>query len=165
MSNVNMEGLPPEMQQRIAIIEKCKATAAVEQQAPAPVAKYVNLADGSHHCSPSRSDALRQELAGMQVAARVNVEAVGQAVGQLYANVLPANRNYRSSPTYSRSSNRGRRRMTTEKPYRIQTPSGYANTSVQGLYMPSVTTVLSATETEKVESKSKDLATKQSRCT
>ena len=40
--------------------------------------------------------------------------------------------------------------MTTEdKPYRIQTPSGYRKYLCSGLYMPSVTTVLSATETEK----------------
>lgn len=40
--------------------------------------------------------------------------------------------------------------MTTEdKPYRIQTPSGYRKYLCSGLYLPSVTTVLSATETEK----------------
>ena len=39
--------------------------------------------------------------------------------------------------------------MTTDKPYRIQTPSGYRKYLCSGLYMPSVTTVLSATETEK----------------
>ena len=40
--------------------------------------------------------------------------------------------------------------MTTEeRPYRIQTPSGYRKYLCSGLYMPSVTTVLSATETEK----------------
>ena len=36
-----------------------------------------------------------------------------------------------------------------DKPYRIQTPSGYRKYLCSGLYMPSVTTVLSATETEK----------------
>jgi len=36
-----------------------------------------------------------------------------------------------------------------EKPYRIQTPGGYRKYLCSGLYMPSVTTVLSATETEK----------------
>ena len=34
-------------------------------------------------------------------------------------------------------------------PYRIQTPSGYRKYLCSGIYMPSVTTVLSATETEK----------------
>jgi len=34
-------------------------------------------------------------------------------------------------------------------PYRIQTPSGYRKYLCSGLYLPSVTTVLSATETEK----------------
>ena len=39
--------------------------------------------------------------------------------------------------------------MTTEQPFRIQTPSGYRKYLCSGLYMPSVTTVLSATESEK----------------
>lgn len=42
--------------------------------------------------------------------------------------------------------------MTTETndlPYRIQTPAGYRKYLCSGIYMPSVTTVLSATETEK----------------
>ena len=38
-----------------------------------------------------------------------------------------------------------------DKPYRIQTPSGYRKYLCSGLYMPSVTTVLSATETEKAK--------------
>jgi len=38
---------------------------------------------------------------------------------------------------------------TDDKPYRIQTPSGYRKYLCSGLYMPSVTTVLSATESEK----------------
>ena len=41
--------------------------------------------------------------------------------------------------------------MTTDKPYRIQTASGYRKYLCSGLYMPSVTTVLSATETEKAK--------------
>ncbi len=49
--------------------------------------------------------------------------------------------------------------MTTdEKPYRIQTSSGYRKYLCSGIYMPSVTTVLSATETEKSK---KGLATWQ----
>ena len=41
--------------------------------------------------------------------------------------------------------------MTTDKPYRIQTASGYRKYLCSGLYMPSVTTVLSATETAKAK--------------
>lgn len=39
--------------------------------------------------------------------------------------------------------------MTTDLPFRIQTPSGYRKYLCSGMYLPSVTTVLSATETEK----------------
>ncbi len=39
--------------------------------------------------------------------------------------------------------------MTTDRPYRIQTDSGHRKYLCSGLYMPSVTTVLSATESEK----------------
>ena len=89
MSNINTEGLPVEMQQRIAdIIEKAKANAITPTSAPvrndlpqpqAPVR------------TPSLMDhtiALRQEVDQMrqQVAAMGQVvEAVGQAVGSLYA--------------------------------------------------------------------------------
>ena len=38
---------------------------------------------------------------------------------------------------------------TVDKPYRIQTPSGFRKYLCSGLYLPSVTTVLSATESEK----------------
>jgi len=81
--NVNTEGLPPEMQQRIAeIIEKAKQTvpapaAAAPAQPPAPR-------------QPSLMDhviALRQEVAQLSqmVQAQGQVtEAVGNAVGQLY---------------------------------------------------------------------------------
>ena len=81
--NVNTEGLPPEMQQRIAeIIEKAKqnvpaAPAAAPAQPPAPR-------------QPSLMDhviALRQEVAQLSqmVQAQGQVtEAVGNAVGQLY---------------------------------------------------------------------------------
>lgn len=87
MTNVNTEGLPPEMQQRIAeIIEKAKANAIqpVTQQAPvappaAPVARPPSLMD--------HIIALRQEVAELrqQVHATAQVtEAVGNAVGQMY---------------------------------------------------------------------------------
>lgn len=80
MSNVNMDGLPPEMQERIAsIIEGAKAKAAAPQpQAPVPAPQ------------PSLMDhmiALRQEVAAMrnEINAIGQVtEAVGNATGQLY---------------------------------------------------------------------------------
>jgi hypothetical protein len=87
MTNINTEGLPPEMQARIAdIIEKAKANAIqpVGQQAPvvppaAPVARPPSLMD--------HIIALRQEVAELrqQVHASSQVtEAVGNAVGSLY---------------------------------------------------------------------------------
>ena len=98
MSSVNTDGLPQEMQDRIAqIIEGAKQKAAanfpsmaesphqaaIAQQpqapAPAPAPKQPNLMD--------HTIALRQEVAALsqQVAAMGQVtEAVGQAVGQLY---------------------------------------------------------------------------------
>ena len=39
--------------------------------------------------------------------------------------------------------------MTTDKPYRIQTSAGHRKYLCSGIYMPSVTTVLSAAESEK----------------
>ena len=81
--NVNTEGLPPEMQQRIAdIIEKAKQN--VPTSAPAPAAQPPAPRQ------PSLMDhviALRQEVAqlGQMVQAQGQVtEAVGNAVGQLY---------------------------------------------------------------------------------
>ena len=90
MSNVNTEGLPPEMQQRIAeIIEKAKATAVqpqqqqAPQQAAAPIQRPPTLMD---HTVALRQEvaALRQEL---HAVAQVT-DAVGQAVGQLYQTFL-----------------------------------------------------------------------------
>ena len=93
MSNVNTEGLPPEMQQRIAeIIEKAKAGQPQQQQvqrdgdireAPAPIQRPPTLMD---HTVALRQEvaALRQEL---HAVAQVT-EAVGQAVGQLYQTFL-----------------------------------------------------------------------------
>ena len=91
MSSINTDGLPPEMQERIAHIiegakQKANAAAAAQgvvpqaQPEPAPAPKPPNLMD--------HTIALRQEVAAMsqQVAAIGQVtEAVGQAVGQLYA--------------------------------------------------------------------------------
>ena len=85
--NVSTEGLPPEMQQRIAdIIEKAKAgqpQAQPQQQAAAPVQRPPTLMD---HTVALRQEvaALRQEL---HAVAQVT-DAVGQAVGQLYQTFL-----------------------------------------------------------------------------
>lgn len=87
MSNVNTDGLPPEMQARIAqIIEGAKQKAAApaadaaQQQAPAaPVTKVPSLMD---HMIALRQEVqqMRQELHAVgQVA-----EACGNATGALY---------------------------------------------------------------------------------
>ena len=103
MTNINTEGLPVEMQQRIAeIIEKAKANAVTPQptglvptmpadvQRPqAPIQHPPSLRDIQR--PPSLMDhviALRQEVDQLrqQVAAVGQVsEAVGNAVGQMYA--------------------------------------------------------------------------------
>ena len=85
--NVSTDGLPPEMQQRIAdIIEKAKATAPQaqpQQQAAAPIQRPPTLMD--------HTVALRQEVAALRnelhAVAQVT-DAVGQAVGQLYQTFL-----------------------------------------------------------------------------
>ena len=85
--NVSTEGLPPEMQQRIAdIIEKAKAgqpQAQPQQQPAAPVQRPPTLMD--------HTVALRQEVAALRnelhAVAQVT-DAVGQAVGQLYQTFL-----------------------------------------------------------------------------
>ena len=64
MSNINTEGLPPEMQARIAdIIEKAKTSAiqpAVNKHlcttAPPAPARTSTFTDGSRHCTSSRSE-------------------------------------------------------------------------------------------------------------
>ena len=93
MPNVNTEGLPPEMQARIAeIIEKAKANATAPpaptngagvQQPQAAIQKPPTLMD---HTIALRQEvaALRQEL---HAVAQVT-DAVGQAVGQLYQTFL-----------------------------------------------------------------------------
>ena len=85
--NVSTDGLPPEMQQRIAdIIEKAKATAPQvppQQQTAAPIQRPPTLMD--------HTVALRQEVAALRnelhAVAQVT-DAVGQAVGQLYQTFL-----------------------------------------------------------------------------
>jgi len=94
MSNINTEGLPPEMQARIAeIIEKAKANAiqpvgSVPVQAPQQ--QGLTNPGALAPRPPSLMDhiiALRQEVADLrqQVHASGQVtEAVGNAVGQMY---------------------------------------------------------------------------------
>jgi hypothetical protein len=89
MSNINTEGLPPEMQARIAeIIEKAKTSAIQPAGQQAPVAPAQPPAPIQR--PPSLMDhviALRQEVAELrnQVHASAQVtEAVGNAVGQMY---------------------------------------------------------------------------------
>ena len=112
MTNINTEGLPPEMQARIAeIIEKAKANtvqpvgatpqAAMVGQQPAPAPRPPSLMD---HVVQLRQEvaAMRQEVATMsqQVAAAAQVtEAVGGAVGQLYGMFFEQSQ----TPTYSSS--------------------------------------------------------------
>ena len=95
MSNINMEGLPPEMQARIAdVIEKAKASAvqpagSVPVQAPQEQQGLRNPGALAPR-PPSLMDhiiSLRQEVAELrqQVHATAQVtEAVGNAVGQMY---------------------------------------------------------------------------------
>ena len=97
MSNINTEGLPPEMQARIAdIIEKAKANAIQPATPAAPTPPGPVAAQGLQNPGalaprpPSLMDhiiSLRQEVDVLrqQVAASAQVtEAVGQAVGQMY---------------------------------------------------------------------------------
>ena len=85
MTNVNTDGLPPEMQARIAeIIEKAKSqTPQAQPQQQAPIQRPPTLMD---HTVALRQEvaALRQEL---NAVAQVT-DAVGQAVGQLYQTFL-----------------------------------------------------------------------------
>ena len=89
MSNVNTDGLPPEMQARIAqIIDQAKANVA-DPRAGAPVAQSVP-APAPAPKPPTLMDhviMLRQEVAALnqKIDAMGQVtEAVGNAVGQLY---------------------------------------------------------------------------------
>ena len=98
MPNVNTEGLPPEMQQRIAdIIEKAKANvsnAPNNTGVPANDGGNVQSAQAPIQRPPTLMDhtiALRQEVAALRqelhAVAQVT-DAVGQAVGQLYQTFL-----------------------------------------------------------------------------
>ncbi len=114
MSSVNTDGLPPEMQARIAqIIEGAKQKAIAVQQAPE--AEYVAAPESPHQAAiaqpkaPNLMDhtiALRQEVAAMrqQVDAMGQVtEAVGQAVGSLYAMFQQQTTPTDQGTTYSES--------------------------------------------------------------
>ena len=107
MSNVNMEGLPPEMQQRIAgIIEKAKTQVPAQEQQAQPAAPPARPPSLMDHTIALRQEvmALRQELASQneQVAAMGQVvEAVGQAVGQLYQMFCQQTATTDPSPTYA----------------------------------------------------------------
>ena len=102
MSNLNTDGLPPEMQARIAeIIEKAKSTAPQaqpQQQAAAPIQRPPTLMD--------HTVALRQEVAALRnelhAVAQVT-DAVGQAVGQLYQTFLGESQATDQSGYYSPS--------------------------------------------------------------
>ena len=112
MSNINTEGLPPEMQARIAdIIEKAKANAvnpgtpglvpnvpSPVLQPPAPVVRPPSLMD---HVIALRQevDQLRQQVAAVgQVS-----EAVGNAVGQMYQMFQQQTTPTDSGATYSQN--------------------------------------------------------------
>ena len=108
MPNVNTEGLPPEMQARLAqIIEGAKQQAA-QPQPPAPVSTKPEVRQPSlmDHCIAMRQEiaALRQETAAlsqqMNAVAQV-VDACGQAVGQLYATFQATTSVTDSGTTYS----------------------------------------------------------------
>ena len=91
MSNVNMEGLPPEMQARISqIIEGAKQKSVANSQ-PQPETPHQAAITPPSPKVPNLMDhtiALRQEVAALRqelhAVAQVT-DAVGQAVGQLYA--------------------------------------------------------------------------------
>ena len=112
MSNVNTDGLPPEMQERIAqIIEGAKVkaqqnfqpesphqAAIAQPAAPAPVVRTPSLMDHTIQ--------LRQEVAHLtqRVEAMGQVtEAVGNAVGQLYATFQQQTTVTNPGTTYSQN--------------------------------------------------------------
>ena len=97
MSNVNTDGLPPEMQQRIAdIIAKAKAQAPQQQQTSFEVNEQLKKppTEAPVQRPPTLMDhtvALRQEVAALRGELRAVAQvtdAVGQAVGQLYQTFL-----------------------------------------------------------------------------
>ena len=113
MSSVNTDGLPPEMQARIAqIIEGAKQKAVAAQQGPD--SEYVTAPESPHQAAiaapkPNLMDhtiALRQEVAAMRQqldAVGQVTEAVGNAVGQLYAMFQQQTTPTDQGATYSES--------------------------------------------------------------
>lgn len=90
MSNSNFDNLPPELQQRIAgIIQQAQQPQApVQQAAPAPAPAAAPAPEAPKPNLMDHVIMLRQEVAEMrqqlQAVAQVT-DAVGQAVGQMYA--------------------------------------------------------------------------------
>ena len=91
MSNINTEGLPPEMQARIAeVIEKAKANAIQPAGQQAPAQPGLQNPGALAPRPPSLMDhviALRQEVAALRQEVNASsqvTEAVGNAVGQMY---------------------------------------------------------------------------------
>ena len=112
MSNINTEGLPPEMQQRIAdIIEKAKANAVTPgtlglnapmpggvPTPPAPIQRPPSLME-TVIALLQEVDQLRQQVAAVgQVS-----EAVGNAVGQMYQMFQQQTTPTDSGATYSQN--------------------------------------------------------------
>ena len=122
MSNVNTDGLPPEMQTRIAqIIEGAKAKAIAQHQhlpesphqaaiaqPPAPTPPPAPVPNLMDHTIALRGEVaeLRNELASVseQVAAMGQVvEACGQAVGAMYSMFQSQTTPTDSGATYSQN--------------------------------------------------------------
>jgi hypothetical protein len=104
MSNINTEGLPPEMQQRIAdIIEKAKQNAvpAVPGGVPTPPTPIQRPPSLMDHVIALRQevDQLRQQVAAVgQVS-----EAVGNAVGTMYQMFQQQTTPTNTGATYSQN--------------------------------------------------------------
>ena len=112
MSNVNMEGLPPEMQARISqIIEGAKQKAVANSQ-PQPETPHQAAITPPAPKVPNLMDhtiALRQEVAALRqelhAVAQVT-DAVGQAVGQLYATFQSQTQPTDYGPEYTKRRSR-----------------------------------------------------------
>ena len=103
MSNVNTDGLPIEMQQRIAEIIAKAQSQAPQQQQPQPDKRPMPVIPPKQPSLMDHTIMLRQEVAQlsqqMQAQGQV-VEAVGQAVGQLYQMFCQQTETTDYSPTY-----------------------------------------------------------------
>ena len=117
MSNVNTDGLPPEMQARIAqIIEGAKQKVQPESPHQAAIPQPQPPAPAPQPSLMDHTIALRQEVAEVraQLAAIAQVtDAVGQAVGQLYSMF-----HQQTQPTsYSTAFQEGRKDVVEESDY------------------------------------------------